>query len=141
MGAYTLRAVVTSPATGDIKFANGCHEIEYPHIQRRQVMEPSEIALKVIDVKTTPNVNVAYIIGVGDQAPAALEQLGAKVTYIEPDELAWGDLSACETSRVLLGWPSNVDSAASALLKHCGTTFPPCPGCQGGARRFASIRL
>ncbi len=29
----------------------------------------------------------------GDQVPAALEQLGANVVFIEPDELAWGDLS------------------------------------------------
>jgi hypothetical protein len=93
VGNYTLRAVVTSPVTGDMKFDNGYKEIEYPHIQRRQVMEPSEIALKVVDVKTTPNINVGYIVGVGDQVPPALEQLGAKVSFIEPDEMAWGDLS------------------------------------------------
>ena len=29
----------------------------------------------------------------GDQVPPAIEQLGAKVTYIDEDELAWGDLS------------------------------------------------
>jgi hypothetical protein len=32
-------------------------------------------------------------MGVGDQVPPAIEQLGAKVTFIESDELAWGDLS------------------------------------------------
>ena len=32
-------------------------------------------------------------MGVGDEVPAALEQLGVKLTLIEPDELAWGDLS------------------------------------------------
>jgi hypothetical protein len=76
-----------------MKFDNGYHEIEYPHIQRRQVIEPAEIALKVVDVKTTPNINVGYIVGVGDQVPPALEQLGAKVSFIDQDELAWGDLS------------------------------------------------
>jgi len=93
VGSYTLRAIVTSPVTGDMKFDTGYHEIEYPHIQRRQVIEPAEVSLKVVDVKTTPNISVGYIVGVGDQVPAALEQLGAKVSYIEPDELAWGDLS------------------------------------------------
>ncbi len=92
-GDYSLKAVVTSASTGDTKFADGYKVIEYPHIQRRQVMEPAEIPLKVVDVKTTPNINVGYIVGVGDQVPPALEQLGAKVTYIEPDEMAWGDLS------------------------------------------------
>ena len=93
MGQYTLRAVVTSAATGAEKFASGYQEIEYPHIQRRQVIKPAETTLKVIAVKVTPNINVGYIVGVGDQMPPALEQLGAKVAFIERDELAWGDLS------------------------------------------------
>ena len=93
VGEYTLRAVVTSPAFANQKFSDGYQEIEYPHIQRRQVIKPAEAALKVVDVKMTPNINVGYIVGVGDQVPPALEQLGAKVSYIDQDELAWGDLS------------------------------------------------
>jgi hypothetical protein len=92
-GEYTLRAVVTSAAAGAEKFATGYHEIEYPHVQRRQVIKPAEVALKVVDVKTVPNLNVGFLVGAGDQVPAAIEQLGAKLAYIEPDELAWGDLS------------------------------------------------
>ena len=92
-GEYTLRALVTSPSTGGETFAIGYQDIEYPHIQRRQVIKPAESALKVIDVKTVPNVTVGYIVGVGDQVPPAIEQLGAKVTFIDQDELAWGDLS------------------------------------------------
>ena len=92
-GQYTLRAVVTSPAVPSEKFSAGYEVIEYPHIQRRQVIKPAEAALKVVDVKVTPNLNVGYIVGVGDQVPPALEQLGAKVSFIEEDELAWGDLS------------------------------------------------
>ena len=49
--------------------------------------------MKVIEVKTTPNLSVAYIVGAGDQVPPALEQLGAKLTLIDQDELAWSDLS------------------------------------------------
>jgi hypothetical protein len=93
VGQYTLRAIVTSPVMPNEKFSNGYEVIEYPHIQRRQVIKPAEAALKVVDVKVTANINVGYIVGVGDQVPPALEQLGAKVTYIDEDELAWGDLS------------------------------------------------
>jgi hypothetical protein len=56
-------------------------------------MKPAEAALKVVDVKTTPNLTVGYVDGVGDQVPPALDQLGAKVAFIDQDELAWGDLS------------------------------------------------
>jgi LmbE family N-acetylglucosaminyl deacetylase len=90
-GEYTLRAVVTGP-TGE-KFTNGYQEIEYPHVERRQVIKPAETALKVVDVKVTPNISVGYIVGVGDQVPQAIEQLGAKPSFIDQDELAWGDLS------------------------------------------------
>jgi hypothetical protein len=93
IGAYTLRAVVTSTATGAEKFTTGYQEIEYPHIQRRQIIKPAEASLKVVDVKTAPNLTIGYVDGVGDQVPPALEQLGAKVSFIEQDELAWGDLS------------------------------------------------
>jgi hypothetical protein len=91
VGGYTLRAMVTGPS--DVKYINGYQDIEYPHVQRRQVIKPAESALKVVDVKVIPNLNVGYIVGVGDQVPPAIEQLGAKLSYIDQDELAWGDLS------------------------------------------------
>ncbi len=93
LGEYTVRAVVTSAATGGEKFSSGYQGIEYPHVQRRQVIKPAETAMKVIDVKMAANLHVGYIVGVGDQVPPAIEQLGAKLTFIEPDDLAWGDLS------------------------------------------------
>ncbi|HEY1496352.1 MAG TPA: PIG-L family deacetylase [Candidatus Solibacter sp.] len=92
-GEYTLRAVVTSTATGAERFDNGYQVIEYPHIQRRQVIKPAEATLKVVDVKVTSNLDVGYVVGVGDQVPEAIQQLGAKVAFIDPDEMAWGDLS------------------------------------------------
>jgi hypothetical protein len=90
-GEYAIKAVVTSEA-GE-RFSNGYQAIEYPHVQRRQVIKPAEQTVKVIDVQTVPNTKVGYIMGVGDQIPPAIEQLGGKVTMIESDELAWGDLS------------------------------------------------
>ncbi len=92
-GDYTLKAVVTSKATGATEFSTGYQVIEYPHIQRRQVINPAETSLKVMDVKTAPGLKVGYIDGVGDQVPAAIEQLGAKLTFIDTNELAWGDLA------------------------------------------------
>jgi LmbE family N-acetylglucosaminyl deacetylase len=93
VGDYGMRAVVTSQATGMTRFVDGYQEIEYPHVQRRQVMKPAEASVQVVDVKTVPNVSVGYVVGVGDQVPAALEQLGAKLSFVDQDELAWGDLS------------------------------------------------
>jgi LmbE family N-acetylglucosaminyl deacetylase len=91
VGEYTLKAVVTGPSNE--KYTNGYQDIEYPHVERRQVIKPAETALKVVDVKVIPNLTVGYIVGVGDQVPQAIEQLGAKLSFIDQDELAWGDLS------------------------------------------------
>jgi len=93
IGQYSLKAVVTSAAMPGEKFMTGYKVIEYPHVERRQVMEPAETNLKVVDVKVTPGIKVGYIDGVGDQVPPALLQLGATVSYIDENELAWGDLS------------------------------------------------
>ncbi len=92
-GTYHLQAVVTSPSTGNARFTQGYQEIDYPHIERRQVIKPAATALKVMNVRVAPHINLGYIVGAGDQVPPALEQLGAKVTDISADELAWGDLS------------------------------------------------
>ncbi len=89
-GSHTLRAVVTADGQ---KSSIGYQEIEYPHVQRRQVILPAEATLKVVDVKITPRIPVGYIVGVGDQVPQAIEQLGASLHFIDQDELAWGDLS------------------------------------------------
>ena len=92
-GEYTLRAMVTSTDRTGEKFDSGYQEIEYPHVQRRQVIKPAETTVKVVDVKITSNINVGYIAGVGDQVPEAIEQLGARLSFIGPEEMAWGDLS------------------------------------------------
>jgi hypothetical protein len=93
VGAYRVGAVVTSSTAGAERFATGYQVIEYPHVQRRQIIKPAETTLKIVEVKIAPGLAVGYINGVGDQVPPAIEQLGAKLTFIEQDELAWGDLS------------------------------------------------
>ena len=92
-GDFTLKAAMTSPAAPGVTFDRGYQVVEYPHIQRHHVLHDAASAFKVQSVKTTPGVNVGYIMGVGDVVPDALEQIGAKVTLIDADELAWGDLS------------------------------------------------
>src|SRR5262249_32439257 len=67
--------------------------IEYPHIRRQHIYHDADVLVKVINVKAAPNVTVGYIVGVGDEVPAAIDQLGVKLEYITADDLAFGDLS------------------------------------------------
>lgn len=87
---FTVRASVT---TGAQSFSQGYQVVEYPHTTSRHVLVDPAIAVKALDVSVKPNLTVGYIMGVGDEVPAALEQLGVTLSMISPDELAWGDLS------------------------------------------------
>jgi LmbE family N-acetylglucosaminyl deacetylase len=86
-------SVKASASSAGQTFAQGYQVIEYPHTTRRHVLVEPQIAVKALDVSVKPNLTVGYVMGVGDEVPAALEQLGVKLSMITPDELAWGDLS------------------------------------------------
>ena len=89
-GEYRVRALVKQ---GGATYDRGYQVIEYPHIRRQHIYEAATTTIKVIDVNTLPNLTIGYVMGVGDQVPPAIEQLGAKVEFISADDLAWGNLS------------------------------------------------
>jgi hypothetical protein len=105
--AQTVRFQVRAPRTSDpgeyrvsarasvgsATFNRGFQVIEYPHTTRQHIFHQAATQLKVLDVKTTPNLTVGYVMGVGDEVPAAITQLGARVEFLQADDLAWGDLS------------------------------------------------
>ncbi len=87
-------SIVTATMTADgVSSDQGYQVIEYPHIHRQHYVEPAATHVKVIDVRIAPNLLVGYIMGVGDQVPQAVEQLGARVELLDADTLAFGDLS------------------------------------------------
>jgi LmbE family N-acetylglucosaminyl deacetylase len=89
-GEFHVRAIATSNGQ---TFDRGFEVIEYPHIRRYHIYDNAAATLKVIDVRTPANLRIGYVMGVGDQVPPAIEQLGATVEMISPDDLAWGKLS------------------------------------------------
>ncbi len=87
---FRVRAIATA---GGKSYARGYQVIEYPHIRRYHIYDPAGTTVKVIDVRVPSNLTVGYVMGVGDQVPPAIAQLGAKVEMLTADDLAWGDLS------------------------------------------------
>ncbi len=86
---FKVSALVLS---GTGTFNQGYQVVEYPHTTRRHVLTAPQVAVKALDVNVKPNLSLGYVMGVGDEVPAALIQLGVKLTLINPEELAWGDL-------------------------------------------------
>jgi len=89
-----VEAFIKAKATiGTRTIDRGYEVIEYPHITRYHIYDPAIATVKVIKVRTAPNLTVGYVMGVGDQVPQAIEQVGARVQMLGADDLAWGDLS------------------------------------------------
>ncbi len=105
IGQLALKAEATGAKAPDLtgaeQFTQGYQVIEYPHIQRRHKVIPAETTVKVVDVGVAPNIRMGYVMGVGDLVPQALDQLGVKVTMIDADELAYGNLARYDT--IMLG--------------------------------------
>jgi hypothetical protein len=89
-GEFHVKAVVSS---GGRSYDRGFEIIEYPHIKRYHIYDAADATLKVINVRTPSDLLIGYVMGVGDQVPPAIEQLGAKVQLLTAEDLAWGDLS------------------------------------------------
>ncbi|MCA9525631.1 MAG: PIG-L family deacetylase, partial [Myxococcales bacterium] len=65
--------------------------IDYPHLPRRTLLEPSTLRLVPIDLKRGPG-RIAYVPGPGDKVAQALRQVGYQVEEIDEDAIATGDL-------------------------------------------------
>jgi LmbE family N-acetylglucosaminyl deacetylase len=60
--------------------------IDYNHITKQQVLEPSEATFIKLDLKTDGQ-KIAYIMGAGDEVPESLTQMGYSVSIINPEEI------------------------------------------------------
>jgi LmbE family N-acetylglucosaminyl deacetylase len=101
-GDYSVKAVVTSSVTGADKFSTYYSVVEYPHTEYRQTMKDAVMPVKVIKLQTTTvPIKVGYVMGMGDLVPPALQQLGVDLTFLDDDELAFGDFKKYDV--VMLG--------------------------------------
>ena len=94
-GEAEVRAVFADE-TGR-EFATGDQVIAYEHIHERRLVRPASARVITLDVAVAPGVSVGYVDGVGDEVDAAIRQLGIPLTYLGPDDLAFGDLSRFST--------------------------------------------
>jgi LmbE family N-acetylglucosaminyl deacetylase len=101
-GAYKLMANATAlypvrplPAVTRF-FGYGARTLSYAHVQAHRFYVPSDATVRVVDLRVAP-VRVGYVMGSGDEVPAAIDRMGLKVTLLGEDELSSGDLSRFDT--------------------------------------------
>jgi LmbE family N-acetylglucosaminyl deacetylase len=89
-GSYPVAAKIVAEGQ---TFTRGFETIEYPHIRRQHIFSTATAGIKALDVRLPAGLQVGYIMGVGDQVPPAIDQLGATVTLLDAGDLESGNLS------------------------------------------------
>jgi hypothetical protein len=87
---YTIAAVATG---GGREYREGYETIQQRDLETRFLYQPATIDVRGIDVVTVPGLRVGYVMGVGDQVPSGIAQLGASVTMLTEQALAAADVS------------------------------------------------
>jgi LmbE family N-acetylglucosaminyl deacetylase len=74
------------------EYTEGYRVIAHRDLEPRHLYRVATMDVRGIDVKVAPNLSVGYVMGVGDEVPKALEQIGVKVTMLGENDLAQGNL-------------------------------------------------
>jgi hypothetical protein len=70
-------------------------------LETRNFYKPSSANFRAMNVAIAPNLKVGYVMGVGDELPAAIAQLGATVTMLDAQALSAGPLNGFDA--IVLG--------------------------------------
>jgi hypothetical protein len=92
--SYEIQAV--AKANGR-EYTEGYAIIAKRDLETRLLYRPSTISVRGIDVAVPAGLKVGYVMGVGDQVPAGLAQLGATVTLLGEKELSSANLQQFDT--------------------------------------------
>ena len=91
---YRIEAVATS---GGREYKEGYDTIQKRDLETRYLYRDASASVRGIDVTLAPGLRVGYVMGVGDDVPSGLRQLGVDVQLLGPQELGNADLSKFNT--------------------------------------------
>ena len=86
---YRIEAVA---ARDGREYREGYDVIEKRDLETRYLYRPAVVSVRGVDVSVAPGLRVGYVMGIGDDVPAGIAQLGASVTLLDERDLASGDL-------------------------------------------------
>jgi LmbE family N-acetylglucosaminyl deacetylase len=86
---YRIDAVATSAGRA---YQEGYDVIEHRDLETRYLYHEAASRVRGVDVKIAPGLRVGYVMGVGDEVPAGIAQLGAQVQLLDAQDLAAADL-------------------------------------------------
>jgi LmbE family N-acetylglucosaminyl deacetylase len=86
---YTITAVAESAGR---EYREGFAIVGYSGLRPSNLYMPATYRTSGVDVKVAPGLRVGYVTGTGDDVPQTLENIGVKVEFLSPQDLAQGDL-------------------------------------------------
>ena len=88
---YDIRAVARAEGR---EYREGYRAIRHRDYDIRYLYRDALTRIRGVDVKIAPRLKVGYVMGVGDEVPGGIEQMGAQVALLNSGDLAAGDLDA-----------------------------------------------
>ena len=87
---YEIQAVATA---GGREFREGYDIIAHRDLETRYLFRDASAGVRGVDVQIARGLRVGYVMGVGDEVPSGIAQLGVDVQLLGAQELASADLS------------------------------------------------
>ena len=91
------REIVAVATANGRQYREGYELIEPRDLEARYLYRPSTTMVRGVNVNVVPNLKVGYVMGIGDQVPVGLQQLGATVTLLNERDLATANLAGYDT--------------------------------------------
>ncbi len=88
--SYMIHAIATA---NNIVYTQGYDLISHRDLDQTILYHPAVCTIKGINVNVPAGIRIGYVMGVGDEVPHGLEQLGATVKLLTPNDLAFARLA------------------------------------------------
>jgi LmbE family N-acetylglucosaminyl deacetylase len=75
------------------KYSEGYAMTGYEGVPEYPFYSAATFSVKGVDVKVASGVRVGYVMGTGDDVPKSLEEIGVKVDFLSPQDIAMGNLN------------------------------------------------
>jgi LmbE family N-acetylglucosaminyl deacetylase len=85
-GGISTGLLIFEAAIANQTYNKEAIQINYDHIPQLSLYQPAQVELISHNIRIKPKA-VGYIVGAGDEVPQAIEQLGAKVSYLTEADL------------------------------------------------------
>ncbi len=95
--AHERPALSSGSAVKHTEYRDGYEILAQRDLETRYLYRPAIAHVRGVDVNVVSNLHVGYVMGIGDQVPAGISQLGASVTLLGTEDLATGNLARFDT--------------------------------------------